>query len=364
MQEFVIGKLRELTGLEIFEYRILGSTTGEYAVALASFFVFLIVLKFIQWAILVRMKKLAGKTKTDIDDTLVRIVKTIKPPFYLFLSFYLAVRFFLELPAAASRFINVILIVWVVYQVIGAVQVLINYVVRKAMRGEGDDAKVAAGIVGKIAKVTLWIIGLLLILSNFGVNINSLIAGLGIGGIAIAFALQNILSDVFSSFAIYFDKPFVVGDFIVVGPDKGVVERIGIKTTRIRSLGGEELVISNKEITSARVQNFKQMNERRISFTFGVLYETDNRLLRKIPGIVKDIIENIESTRFDRAHFQSFGDSSLDFEAVYYIESQDYNLYMDIQQEINLGIREEFEKEGIEMAYPTRTVYIAGGGKE
>jgi MscS family membrane protein len=177
-------------------------------------------------------------------------------------------------------------------------------------------------------------------------------------GVAIAFAFQNILEDLFSSFAIVFDKPFKIGDFIIVGDKLGVVEKIGIKTTRIKSLQGEEIVISNKELTSAQVRNFKKMETRRISFSFGVTYQTPTEKLKGIPKTVESIIEETDNVRFDRAHFNEFGDSALLFEVVYYVEGNDYNMYMDAQQQINLKIKESFEKDGIEMAYPTQTIFL------
>ena len=252
------------------------------------------------------------------------------------------------------------MIAWVILQVIIATQILIDYVVRKKM-GEEEDvaAENAINILGKLSKWILWSVGLLLILSNLGINVTSLIAGLGIGGIAIALALQNTLSELFSSFSIYFDKPFIPGDFIVVGDKKGTVEKIGIKTTRLKALQGEELVISNKELTSAQIQNFKKMKDRRISFSFGITYETPVDKIKKIPGMVQEIIEGENGTRFDRAHFSRFDDSALNFDVVYYVQTGDYTKYMDTQQNINIKIMEAFEEMGIAMAYPTQTIYIA-----
>ncbi len=198
-----------------------------------------------------------------------------------------------------------------------------------------------------------------LVLDNLGVNITTLVAGLGVGGIAIALAVQNILSDVFCSVAILVDKPFQVGDFIIVGDMMGTVEKIGIKTTRVRSLSGEQLVFSNADLVNSRIRNYKRMQERRVVFSFGVIYQTPADKLEHIPAMVKEIIESVDQARFDRTHFKQFGDSSLDFECVYYVLSRDYNLYMDIQQKINLELFTRFEKEGIEFAYPTRTLYIS-----
>ena len=198
-----------------------------------------------------------------------------------------------------------------------------------------------------------------MVLSNLGYNVTTLVAGLGIGGLAIAFALQKVLEDIFSSVSIYFDKPFEIGDFIIVGEQMGVVKKIGIKSTRIQALQGEEIVISNRELTSVRIQNFKRMEKRRVAFSFGVLYSTSNAKLKKAIEMVKKIVEKAEHADLDRVHFKAFGSSSLDFEVVYYLKSRDYNVYMDTQQEINFAIKEAFEKEKIEFAYPTQTIHLA-----
>ncbi len=343
---------------DLWNYALAGNTVGGFVVAFGAFVLFLVIFKIFQVVILSHLKKLAEKTETDIDDTLVSIVKSIKPPFYSFLAFY-AATFFITLNDILEKAVGVVLIIWIVVQVIVAVQILIDYVVRKRM-GEEEDAAAenAINIIGKLSKGVLWVVGLLLILSNLGIDITSLVAGLGIGGIAIALALQNILSELFSSFAIYFDKPFQPGDFIVVGDKKGVIEKIGIKTTRMRALQGEEIVISNKELTSAQIQNFKKMEERRVSFSFGITYETPVEKVKKISGVVKEVIEGEEGARFDRAHFSRFDDSALNFDVVYYVQSGDYANYMDIQQNINIRIMEIFEEMKVDMAYPTQTIYM------
>lgn len=361
----LIETLRRFLESEALLREIWNNSLADYVIAFIALAVFLLVFKLIQMGVLHRLRRLAERTKTDIDDALVRIVNTVKPPFYSFIAFYFAITLFLELNSTVQRVMTMVLIVWVVYQAINAVQVLIDFIAHKALaKQEDESAKVATDIIGKIAKIILWTVGLLLILSNFGININSLIAGLGIGGIAIAFALQSILSDLFSSFAIYFDKPFAVGDYIVVSDtSKGTVERIGIKTTRLRSLGGEELVISNQELTSVRLQNFKQMEERRVVFELGIVYETSGKKLRAIPDIIGDIFNTLDKARFDRAHFTRFDNFALIFEVVYFVETPEYPPYMDVKQELNFRIKDEFEKYGIEMAYPTQTIYLSGGNE-
>ncbi|MDP4645196.1 MAG: mechanosensitive ion channel family protein [Opitutales bacterium] len=209
-----------------------------------------------------------------------------------------------------------------------------------------------------IARLIIWAIALLLVVDNLGYDVTALVAGLGITGIAVALALQNILGDLFASLSIVLDKPFVIGDFIIVGDLLGVVERIGLKTTRVRSLSGEQLIFSNSDLLSSRVRNFKQMQERRIAFSIGVIYQTTPDQLEAIPPKIKEIVEDVENARFDRAHFKGFGDSSYDFEIVYYVLLADYLVYMDIQQNINLAICRWFAEEGIEFAYPTRTLHI------
>lgn len=344
--------------LEFLSVTFLSNTVEDYIVAAIAFIFFLVLFKIFQVIILNRLKKLAKRTKTDVDDTFIQIIQSVRPPFYFFLALYLAL-YFLTITAIVQKVINIVLIIWITYQVVIAVQILIDYIVKKQVGEDGEPTtKAAISLVGKITKGVLWMFGILVVLSNLGVNVTSLIAGLGIGGIAIALALQNILSDLFSSFAIYFDKPFCIGDFIVVGEHMGIVEKIGIKTTRIRALQGEEIVISNKELVSTRIQNFKKMQERRVVFTFGVVYQTPMEKLKKIPEIVKDIIEDMEMVRFDRVHFKKFDDSALTFEVVYYVESPDYLEYMNVNQAILFQIKERFEKEKIEMAYTTYTVYL------
>ncbi|MCK5027290.1 MAG: mechanosensitive ion channel family protein [Candidatus Pacebacteria bacterium] len=341
-----------------WQYVVLGNTVGDYILSLGAFVVFLAVFKVFQVIILRRLGLLAEKTKTDIDDTLIKIVKSLRPPFYSFLAIYVAVQF-LILSETLQKVFNILLIVWLVYQVIIAIQILIEYIFTKTQKNSDDNSTQGAfDMIKNIIKGALWVGGLLLILSNLGIDITALIAGLGIGGIAIALALQNILGDLFSSFAILFDKPFQVGDFIVVGDKRGTVQKIGIKTTRIKSTQGEEIVISNKEMTSVQLQNFKKMDERRISFKFGVTYETSSEKLRSIPQTVKNIVGSIENARFDRSHFIAFDDFALTFETIYYVTTNDYAVYRNVQQEINFKIKELFEKDDIDMAYPTQTVYL------
>ena len=264
----------------------------------------------------------------------------------------------MSLSSTVSKVFYGLFVLALVFEAIRILQKVILFLVERVWLKDSEDQLHVSYIIGLLIRIILWAVGILLILSNLGFDITSLVASLGIGGVAIALAVQNILSDLFSSLSIYIDQPFKVGDFIIVGEHMGTVENIGLKTTRLRALQGEEIVISNSELTATRVQNFKRMQKRRIVFAFGVTYDTPVEKMKQIQDMVKKAIDPLEKAEFDRAHFKSFGASSLDFEVVYYVLTGDYAEYMDIQQSINLRIMEEFEKENIEMAFPTRTVHL------
>lgn len=341
---------------EILHYKILGNEIKDFFFAFLVFLAILLFSRFLQVFILGYFRKLAERTKTDIDDLFLDILKKVRPPFYFFLALYFGLKT-LFIVEWLDKFLTAVLIVWVIYLAIEAFQSLIDYIIRKKAK-EDKTLESAFKLLGKIAKGILWGLGILFILSNLGVNITSLIAGVGIGGVAVAFALQNILEDLFSSFALYFDKPFRVGDFVVIGEYRGRVEKIGIKTTRIRSVHGEEVVISNRELTTAKIQNFGKAKERRALFKIGVIYETPQEKLIEIPDLLKRIIQQEELARFDRVHFVEFGDFSLNFEISFYVKTPDYKTFLDIQEKILFKIREVFQKEGIEFAYPTQTLYL------
>ena len=219
--------------------------------------------------------------------------------------------------------------------------------------------------VSMAARLALIVIAAILILDNLpGVEITALVASLGIGGIAIALAVQSILSDLFASLSIILDKPFVLGDFIVIDDFMGSVEYIGLKTTRVRSLSGEQLVFANSDLLQSRIRNFKRMAERRVVFTLGVTHRTPAEKLAAIPAWIADIVTAQDMVRFDRAHFQGFGDYALRFEIVYYVLDPDYNRYMDIQQAVNLAIFEKFRAESIDFAFPTRTIHLSQDDRE
>jgi small-conductance mechanosensitive channel len=234
---------------------------------------------------------------------------------------------------------------------------------RKQTIAEDKAAASSIGIIRFVGRAAVWVMVLLLTLDNLGVNITALVAGLGIGGVAVALALQNVLGDLLASLSIALDQPFVLGDFLVVGDHMGTVEYIGIKTTRLRSLSGEQIVMSNGDLLSSRLRNYGRMYERRVTFTIGVTYETPLAALRQVAPTLRSIVEAEDEVRFDRAHFARYGPYSLDFEIVYYVLSPDFGRYMDVQQAINFRIHEAFESLGVEFAYPTQTLLLAGGSR-
>ncbi len=265
---------------------------------------------------------------------------------------------FLNYQLAGRPLVEYIIITLGIIAFIVAVKVVKVVIVKRLLKKFPEARAQRAKATMPIITFAIYLLGLLILLDNLGIKVSALIAGLGITGVAVALAGQAILADLFSYFAILFDKPFDIGDFVIVGEHMGVVEKIGIKTTRIKSLSGEQVVFSNSDLTNSRVKNYKKMQERRVAFKLGVVYQTSQDRLKAISTIIKDIIEKIDGTRFDRSHFASYGDFSLNFETVYYISGADYNRYMDIQQEINLAINQAFAEKGIQFAYPTQLVYL------
>src|SRR5690606_36605917 len=227
---------------------------------------------------------------------------------------------------------------------------------------EHPDAVAAMDVLGFVVRLVVWTVVILVILDNLGVKVTALIAGLGIGGVAVALATQNILGDLFASLSIVLDKPFVVGDFLSIAEYSGSVEKVGIKTTRVRSLSGEQLIFSNNDLLNSRIRNFGRMFQRRVSFTIRVKYETLAEKLRIIPEIIREALESQDKVSFDRSHFQQYGEYALVFDNVYYVLSPDYNYYMDVQQVVILVIFERFAQEGIQFAYPAQVVHFADTG--
>lgn len=310
-----------------------------------------------------RLRKLSQRTATPMDDVVVQVLASTNRWLLLVAALLIGVGL-LDLPARWSERVGQMWFValtlqlglWVTRGIGIGVR---GYEIRNGR--SGTQLSASGTLMSWFLRTVLWAVVLLAVLSNVGVNITAFVASLGVGGIAVALAVQNILGDLFASLSIAVDKPFEVGDFISSAAGTGTVEYVGLKTTRIRALSGEQIVVGNTELLKQPVKNFRRMQERRIVFKFGVTYGTPPDLAEAIPGIVRRLVEDDAKLRFDRAHFLAFGESSLDYEVVYHVLAPDYGIYMDAQQRLNLGLLREFAARGIEFAFPTRTLYLASG---
>ncbi len=345
------------------EYAIFGNTSWEYVVALFVFVASMVGLKVFQTVILSRLRKLAKKTDTDFDDALLEALGKLGSWFYIAVSILIMTRY-LTVSEKIMMPLSVVLFLVLIKEVIEAVSRMVDYFMtlyQKRLEDDADKAHTASmmRILRGVVIFILWSVALLLLLSNYGVDVTSLIASLGIGGLAVALALQNVLSDVFSSFSIFIDKPFQVGDYISLGGDNaGTVEHIGLKTTRLRTLRGEELVVPNKELTASKVQNFRKLEERREVCSFAVRYDTAQKKLASIPSLVETIVTKIDGVRFSRCHLIKLGDSGLEYECVYQVESSDYMVFSNLREQILLALHQEFTKQKIGLTYPTQTIVV------
>lgn len=343
----------------IWELELYHNSVLDWIIAIAILTGCLIAVKFFKNIVIKSLKKWSAKTETQFDDFLVSLAEKSLVPIAYAAAIYFAV-YSLTLPAKAEKAVHVIILLVLTYSILRIITNIIKqFIYSFLQKQENSEAKEkqANGLV-IILNVLIWIIGLVFLVDNLGYNVGTLIAGMGIGGIAIALAAQAILGDLFSYFVIFFDRPFEIGDFIIINDKLGTVEYIGIKTTRLRTLGGEQLVCSNTFLTNSQVHNYKRMYQRRIVFKLGVTYQTTQEQLEMIPVIVKDIIVREDKVQFDRGNFSAFNNSSLDFEFVYNVLDPDYNLYMDIQERIYLKIFKAFNENKIDFAYPTQTLFI------
>lgn len=334
--------------------------TDSWLTAFTIFVVCFFGLKLIALIIKGRLSSLAARTATRLDDVVIETLDAIWWPFYIFVPLSIALSV-VRVAHSYISFLNAITFIVVVLSLVGAVRnILVHVAIRlvKLQKGNDRDTKLITGLLSKTISFVLWIIAFVLILQNLGLNVSALVGGLGIMGIAVGFALQNVLGEFFSFFSIYFDKPFVPGDFITMGTDKGTVEKIGVKTTRIRTPQGEQLVVSNADLTSSRINNFKKMEERRVQFTLGVEYETSVAKLKKVPVLIEKIITDHEHARFDRTVLIQLGDSALVFEVVYFVTNPDFEEHLAIQHAVLMEIIEVFTKEKISFAYPTQKVWL------
>jgi len=347
---------------DLLQWEFLGNSLLSWGVAAGILILAYPGLRFTLSMVAGRLEQLSAHTPGRVDEILAKLLRKTKSFLILLGAVWLAS---LALGEPWSDRAAVLLKLGFLIQAgLWATDVVIWFLERYRTQHLEEDpgATTAIGAMGFLLRVVVWAVILLTVLSLLDFEIGPALAGLGVGGIAVALAIQNILGDLFASLSIIFDRPFVIGDFIIVGSDVGTVEHVGLKTTRVRALSGEQLIFSNSDLLSARVRNFKRMDERRILFHFGVQYDTGYDRLRRIPDVVREAVEAAPNCRFDRAHFAEFGDSSLDFEVVYFMTVPDFASYRDTQQAINLELYRRMEEMGVSFAFPTRTLHLQVDG--
>lgn len=343
---------------EVFQKVYAGNSVANYLFAFGLLIIIWMIIIILRQVVFVRIDKFVKKSKNIWDDTLSKIVHKIGKIFFLSLALFIAI-YFANITGSIRKFSFWFFLIFALWELIRAAQIMIDFSTKQIsahLKAKGAESDLS--IFSTFLKIALWFVVGLVILDNLGYEISTFIAGLGISGIAIALAVQNILKDIFSSLSIFFDKPFKVGDYVVLGEDSGNVQKIGLQTTRITTLQGDELVVPNDILTSTKVRNFGKMKKRRIVFDLGLEYGTMAEKIEKGMELIEKVIKDVKNSEFGRCHFKEFGDFSLKLEIVYYVLTGEYVDYMDTQQEININIKKAFEKEGIRMAFPTQTVYV------
>lgn len=345
----------------LLEKTFYGNTLLAWLIAFGVLLVVLAVLLLARRILVNRLAKMAGRTRIGVDDLLIDVLKRTHGLF-LFVVALSAASLALVLPPDVPRYIRMLLgAAFIVQALVWGQAGIAFWLKRQSEASPGALGTMTA--VAFMARLALWALMIVLLLDNFGVEITTLVAALGVAGIAGALAAQTILGDLFAAISIYLDKPFEVGDFIIFDDFLGGVASVGLRSTRINSLFGEEVIVSNSDLLKTRIRNYKRMVQRRIAFQIGVAFETPREKVTSIPGIIRAAVEEQDQVRFDRSHFKGYGESSLDFETVFYVLSPDYTIYMDIQQAINFVIMQRFEEQGIAFAHPIRVVNVAPGGK-
>ena len=340
------------------------NTAQDWLIAAVVVVVVVVVVRTVIGLGLRRLRSIASKTETDVDDLVTELLGKTKFVFVALVALY-AGAISLSLPPEVDDVLSTILVLGFLVQGAFWANGIVNYMLGSWARQkfEADPTmSTALGSVGFLVRFAVWATFIMLALDNLNIDVGPLIASLGIGGLALALALQGVLGDLFASLTIIFDKPFAVGDYIQVGDLAGTVQHVGLKSTRVLAVTGEQLVFSNGDLLGSRIRNFQIRQERRCAFTLGVTYDTPPEKLERIPDLIREIIESHENTRFDRSFFMVFGDSALNFETVYYMLVPDYQTYGETHHAINLEIFKRFAEEGIEFAYPTQTLYVEGVG--
>lgn len=343
----------------LLEWSFLDNSAERWLIAATVFVVIATLMRLIRRVMHRRLETLTERTDIAWDDLFVELITRTRTLFLFVVAAWIA-SLTLELGDEGQTWMSRILLLALLLQGAAWGNRALMFTVDRLRSHEdvGGARRTTLAAVTFLGRLALFSLILLLGLANFGIDVTALVASLGIASLAVALALQGVLTDLLASLSIVVDKPFEIGDFIIVDDFLGSVEHIGLRTTRIRSLSGEQIVFTNDDLLGSRIRNFKRMQERRVVFGFGVVYDTPKDVLADIPKMVREVIESLDDTRFDRSHFKAFGASSLDFETVYYVLSPDFNTYMDIQQQINLAIVERFEDASIEFAFPSKTVFL------
>lgn len=341
------------------ETTFLGNSPLRWAIAVLALVAVLLLLRGLRRLARRRLASMAARSRNVVDDVLSDLLASVRTPLMLAVGVWAAAKLLVLAPTweiAIDKGMTLLLIVYAAIWGNRALTMVLEHY--RGVEGLDSSRRTTLSALSFLGRVVLYSLLALAALDNLGIDITALLAGLGIASIGVGLALQNIMSDLFGSLSIILDKPFEIGDYILVDDLSGTVENVGLRTTRVRSLSGEQLVFSNTDLLQSRIRNYKRMRERRVVFAFGVTYETPREILSEIPVVVREIVEAQDQVRFDRAHFQGFGDSALNFETVYWTLDPDYTLFMDVQQAINLELVRAFEERGIAFAYPTRTVHL------
>ncbi len=341
---------------------LLGNSMLQWFVAGGIALTIFVVLRVARGLVRGRLQRVAGATDFAYDDLVVGLLGRTRSLLILAAALAIAAQS-LVLPARYAQAVDLALIVALLIQAAIWGNYALSYVLQTLEERDdiGSGRRTTLAAISFLGRLVLFTVLSLVALDTMGVDVTALIASLGIAGIAIGLALQNVVGDLFASLSIVLDKPFEIGDFVIVGEFMGTIEQIGLRTTRVRSLSGEQLVFTNNDLLQSRIRNYKRMQERRVVFTVGVTYDTDRSLLARLPDEIREVVEAQEQVRFDRSHFKGFGPSSLDFETVYWVLSADYNVFMDIQQAINLALVERFADLDAEFAFPTQTLHLHPG---
>jgi len=340
----------------------IGSGQREALIAVSLVVGLTVVQWFMRWGVLKGIVQLPRMDDYSIADLFQRVVRRFHVYFMLAISFAITDAI-MPLPGAISGFVKVFFVLTAVLQLAEIVQEFaVSAIQRNVHRNTGDGVALASAynVIKWFIGVVVWSIAILLILSNIGTDVTALLAGLGIGGVAIGFAAQGVFRDVFSSLSIVIDKPFQIGDMIRYGESWGAIEEIGLKTTRIRARSGEQIIISNTNLLECEIHNMQRMVRRRIETGFGVIYQTAPELAERIPEIVGDLIKSVQGVEFERCGMSGFGPSSLDYEVSFFSLHPDFNRSMAARSRVLLALLHAFNQQGIEFAYPTQTLHIDG----